>query len=492
MPRNRPGVAPARIGILRPWLSILARGSRLYPIQPLGIAALVACLLLSSSCRHGHEQNLTARQIENRVSPATVLIAAEYDVTVNVAELDFDEDRLEKDVMNAVNGRDPSEDELAKLTFTVLLGSPSRYFHAGSERQDLKKDLTSIGTGFIVTPDGYILTSAHVVEPDEAEIRMKAIESISELVSGNIEGLNKVIRMLAHGKQMTAEEQTKVIRALAQEYAKEATFSEEHEISAIMGFTTRAGDVDPAHWTCKPIKIGKKDSGQDVAILKIKEEEEDLPTVPLRSGGNTGDEIFILGFPLEMALNLDFNIKSLLTPSWSQGHINGFKQTEDGDRVMLTETPLKPGNSGGPVLDSNARAIGIATFSVSDPDESGRSQAADFIVPISVAESMLQELHVTPRQSSFTAKYLDGLRLYESHRDQAALGVFRTLSQERPEIVAIRNIIKEIETPKVTGRGQIGNNKLSPRALASFGVLIVIIFVLAIIVYLMRSPERDR
>ncbi len=86
----------------------------------------------------------------------------------------------------------------------------------------------------------------------------------------------------------------------------------------------------------------------DAAVLKI--EAADLPTVPLGDSGavRQGQEILVMGYPGGVSteeVSVTRGIIGAVRNGWFQ-----------------TDATMMPGNSGGPALDREGRAIGLATF----------------------------------------------------------------------------------------------------------------------------------
>lgn len=80
---------------------------------------------------------------------------------------------------------------------------------------------------------------------------------------------------------------------------------------------------------------------QDLALLRIKGGQ--APVAPLGQGASYGTAVVVLGFPVDLDLNMSVGIIS------GPG-INSFDALQN---------PINPGNSGGPVIDSDGRVVGM-------------------------------------------------------------------------------------------------------------------------------------
>lgn len=87
--------------------------------------------------------------------------------------------------------------------------------------------------------------------------------------------------------------------------------------------------------------------GADVALLDV--EGEELPTIPLGSSKNVklGSDVVALGYP---APGDSFTV--------TKGLLSSIKE-EKGRKTLQISSPVNPGNSGGPLLNSSGSVVGI-------------------------------------------------------------------------------------------------------------------------------------
>ena len=126
------------------------------------------------------------------------------------------------------------------------------------------------------------------------------------------------------------------------------------------------------------------DPSSDVALLKV-DENDDL--TPLELGDSSkvevGDPVVAIGNPF----GLDRTVTSGIV-SAKQRQIqapNGFSISD----VIQTDAAVNPGNSGGPLLDSQGRVIGINSQIASD---SGGNDGVAFAVPIATAKDVADQI----------------------------------------------------------------------------------------------------
>lgn len=100
-----------------------------------------------------------------------------------------------------------------------------------------------------------------------------------------------------------------------------------------------------------PASVLKTDPENDVALIKA-----DVVGVPIATGGADGgiaEDVMALGYPLVriqgQALKASF------------GRINSLSGIKDDPRFLQIDVPIQPGNSGGPLIGSDGRLVGVVT-----------------------------------------------------------------------------------------------------------------------------------
>ena len=125
---------------------------------------------------------------------------------------------------------------------------------------------------------------------------------------------------------------------------------------------------------------------KDLALLRLNEEDLEyvsnaLNSIPYLTLGNSdnvfrSDEVMTIGYPLGRE-----SLKS------TNGIVSGFETIEQ--RYILTDAPINPGSSGGPVLNIEGEVIGISTRMVLD------AQNVGFFIPINTLKFILADLYKT-------------------------------------------------------------------------------------------------
>jgi serine protease Do len=180
-------------------------------------------------------------------------------------------------------------------------GNPPFQFFRGLPMPKRRESMHIQGSGFLVSPDGVVLTNAHVID-----------------------GAKVVTVKLSDHREFKA-------------------------------------------------KVLGADTSSDIAVLKI--DAHNLPTVRLGNSDQlaVGDYVLAIGEP--------FGLEETATA----GIVSATARSLPGDGYVpfiQTDAAVNPGNSGGPLFDSNGRVVGINAQIYSN---SGGYQGVSFAIPINVA-----------------------------------------------------------------------------------------------------------
>lgn len=149
--------------------------------------------------------------------------------------------------------------------------------------------------------------------------------------------------------------------------------------------------------TAKATVVGR-DSGYDLAVIKVTG-VSGLTPLPLGNSDSVrvGDSVVAIGAPFDLAGTVTTGIISA-----KERPITAGGEKRDGSDVsyvdaLQTDAPINPGNSGGPLMDAQARVIGInsairSAGSEDGPGGQGGSIGLGFAIPINQAKRVAEEL----------------------------------------------------------------------------------------------------
>ncbi|MER5556490.1 trypsin-like peptidase domain-containing protein [Streptomyces sp. NPDC002793] len=142
-----------------------------------------------------------------------------------------------------------------------------------------------------------------------------------------------------------------------------------------------------------------KDSGYDLAVVKVTG-VSGLKPLPLGNSDNVqvGDPVVAIGAPFDLSNTVTSGIISAKQRPITAGGEKGDGTDVSYVDALQTDAPINPGNSGGPLVDADARVIGINSAiraadsgSALDGGQSG-SIGLGFAIPINQGKRVAEEL----------------------------------------------------------------------------------------------------
>ncbi len=467
-----------------------------------GNAALLSlALLLGFGARPSFaadEKAMTHSQIAEANRPGTIMIVTDWTSTIAVGHEQIEGQALVQFADNQAKlGLIPNNPNAEfKALFEELLNHPSLYM-IPSKTDVIQQEVHALvsGSGFIVTPDGYIVTNAHVVYEDPNTLRQTIVSDwqyneMKPLIQQDFANFKKDI-IAASGKVGGAALQGAIAQEIEDRIndfvrAEEVYYMHNMELQgvqtqvfALLGVAIPGLPTQPKGTPCDIRKRGEPTPGKDVAILKI--EQNDLPTVPVGDDSTlrVGDPIIVLGYPGAANINKQqVGVESTLT----QGDLSARKTMPGGWQALQTSTEINHGNSGGPAFNDRGEVIGIATFG---PSEEG-VRGINFLVPISVAKEFLNELNVKPQQSHLSKLYQAGIASMSGSCYKGALDKFKEISDLSPGFPFVQDKITQSRNAIDQGLDRCWMP--SPTYIAGGVVLLLIILLSIFLLMRRRTP----
>lgn len=285
-----------------------------------------------------------------------------------------------------------------------------------------------VGSGFIIHPDGYIATNAHVVSEETLKQMLASERALSALYENalflsdadmetflNSESENsfskKVLQFVIDNSIFELKTERIVLRPDSSEKSIPALFS--------AGF--------PA--TIVSVNDNFVNDEQDVALIRIN--ESNLPALNLGESVSiaVGKKAFILGFPATAELNQN----SALEATFTQGVVSALKQSEDKSfSFFQTDAKVSEGSSGGPLFDETGSVIGIVTLQT---DEFSRGQGDNFAfaLPIEMIQNVAREGGITPAEGVYSQYFKEGFRHFSLRQCDTSIELLKkSLSLSNP------------------------------------------------------------
>lgn len=344
--------------------------------------------------------------------------------------------------------------------------------------------MNSTGSGFIINPDGYVITNGHVIQLYHEQNREKLkFASIVRLLEAKVlPGLESNMK-----RHLTPDEQMQVLKLFLQAYKV--------EIDKKLFVILSNGEALPAEVKSysPPLnpQAGKSEkfsslsagdeteTGKDVAVLKI--EKNNLPTVRLGDSQRVSlqDSVFPAGYPGVVLEHPYLSQQSILDATITSGHISRVALDVKGTPVIQVDAAMSHGNSGGPAFNRDGEVIGISTFIAmkqTGPTSAEQIAGFNFLVPINTAKEFVRTAGVDNRSGLFDQVWSEGIDLYRQSRFKAAKASFQTALNILPKQPDAFRFLQQCEA-KIASRSPMLNidDVENPTMRVTYGVLLALV-----------------
>jgi serine protease Do len=461
------------------------------------LAILLAATLLPGAAM---AEPTDARTLAMVNKPGVVLVYTQWTAMLTLYEFSFDDslyDALTDQLTTLIeDGQIPAEDDHAIYSAMVqlLIAQMPQYAFFTGNTQALKVSTGAVGTGFIVTPDGYLITNAHVVESDEDELYYDfAVSNLHQIAEEYVTVFLEDFRR--GGYQMSQGEIDGMY------YTMFNLLAQSFEISDLQtSYQCYQGNVQPgSDISVKGVgmdlrKVGMPGSSKDVAILKLNG-NNNLPTVALGDDSTlrTGDQVYAMGYP---AVATVYGVvdapQAMQEPTLTQGIVSAKKQWNDGGSVIQMDADIHGGNSGGPLFNADGEVVGINTFGLIDPSTGQQVSGMNFAIPISTVKTYLNELNITPSESKFTADFRKALVAYNDGDHNTALDLLRGINETSPGYPVVQELLSDARKAADAQQqaGPTAGPGLSTTTMLIIGGGALLVVVIAIILVAQQKKKK--
>lgn len=248
------------------------------------------------------------------------------------------------------------------------------------------------GTGFLIHPDGMILTSGHVVAPTRDPSALRR----------DLQRNGAIAALLRHFPIET-------LRTIYREETLDR-YVERLVAAGRIDNVRTASQVELSNGETLPFGIRRwspalNQRGTDLALLQIA--RKGLPSLPLGDSEQTriGQSIFSVGYPAVASSTDDviggwLSRDSDLEATFNPGTITAIKRDVANTPVLQSNVAIYRGNSGGPAVNLDGEVIGVSSWGHTNAEQ------IKFLVPINVARKFVADAGVAPGTGgAFNAHY---------------------------------------------------------------------------------------
>jgi serine protease Do len=411
-------------------------------------AFLAGLFFLTVSPLTTHAQQLTAVQNYGVNRPGVVMVRTVFSADVYVNKMQLDS-RHFNHLVDSIQKADSSgiiytAEQKLDIVLREINNHPSRFFKASLDYIKEPEEITSSGTGFLITEDGYVATNCHLIDRDNAFIRRQFfLSAFQQITEANISALEN-----AWATRFSEQQKSILENTYASVYARlfsMALYDLKKDIFIEYSVDVNNGNTGSIKKSAHVIIKGQPMPGKDIAILKM-DGDSALPTLKIAQDElpKVGEQLFVYGFPGPVTNNNYVATESAIEPTLTTGIVSALKKSVAGWPLIQMDANINRGSSGGPVCNEKGEVVGLTTFG-SIENSGGLAAGLNFAIPVSILEEYLDSAGVTARPSETSQIFGDAVVFYDRELYGDALKKFKEVSELNNHFPGLAYYIRDTE-----------------------------------------------
>ena len=430
-------------------------------------------LLIFAGWGTTYAQALTAVQNYGVNRPGVVMVRTVFSADVYVNKIKLDS-RHFNNLVDSIQKADSSgiiytAEQKLDIVLQEINNHPNRFFKASLDYIKEPEEITSSGTGFLVTADGYVATNCHLIDRDNAFIRRQFfLSAFQQITEANISALEN-----AWATRFSEQQKSILYNTYASVYARLfsiALYDLKKEIFIEYSIDSDKGITSSIKKSAHVIIKGQPMPGKDIAILKM-EGDSTLPTLKIARDElpKVGEQLFVYGFPSPVTNNNYVAIESAIEPTLTTGIVSALKKSVAGWPLIQMDANINRGSSGGPVCNEKGEVVGLTTFG-SLENSGGLAAGLNFAIPVSILQEFLDSAGVLAHTSETSKLFGDAMVLYDRGYYEDALKKFREVNELNTRFPGLAYYIND--TQKRLLQNEEKNSSMIRVDLLIFGVFL--------------------
>ncbi len=446
------------------------------------IGMMLMAWLCISSAQQTFSQELTAVQNYAMNRPGVVMIKTVFSANVYVRKIVVDNRRFNR-LLESIQKQDTSgviftPEQKLDMVLQEMNDHPNHFFKTTLDYIQQPEEITSTGTGFFITGDGYVATNCHLIDRENAFIRRRFILSaFQQITEANIAALES-----AWATSFTEQQRNLLYSTYASLYSRVSSmvlYDLKKDVFVVYS-TDRNNKTVTEKKPAGIIIKGQSMPGKDIAVLKI-DGDTALPTLKIAPSQlpKVGEQLYVYGYPGPVTNNDYVAVESAIEPTLTTGIVSAIKKSINGWPLIQMDANINHGSSGGPVCNDKGEVIGLTTFG-SIANSGDLAAGLNFAIPISILYEYLDTASITPRVSRPSQLFSEGVAYFEKGHYRKALTKFEAVKKLNANYPGLDGYISNCKTNLDKGEngeaGFVRRDLLGIAILSLIGLVIYLLF----------------
>lgn len=288
----------------------------------------------------------------------------------------------------------------------------------------LERGMITAGSGYFISPDGYLVTNTHLVENAAG-----SDEQCRQHLERNLRG-----KLISEGNSEAKVNELLSNRVI---WLDESTFFNRQHVILPNVEDYQKGEI--FQFEVKEKGTSANQGSKDVAVIKI--EVRNAPVLKLVDSNQiqVQDAVTAIGYP--GAADAGFlSYESAAEATITTGIIsNPHKTLQDGSPIIQVDIRTAPGSSGSPVLNQAGEVIGMITLRWEDEEGS----SIPFAIPSNTIQEFVRKSGAINQEGPTDKLYREGLSLYWQKDFEGARTKFQAVKSLFPHHSEADRLLRE-------------------------------------------------
>jgi len=370
---------------------------------------------------------------------------------------------------------------------------------------------TTLGSGFVINDRGYVVTNAHIADYNDFDLLLEGSSTDGSYEDDMVNDL--IILMLSALNNSTQEISEDEMANLAYSYLLEmydnnyisisnlsrdiyiqsnATFEIDEKTAAlknkekhIKADLVKSNKISSTYES----QISQNTNLADTADLAVIQTADtlNLPSIPIEKNISIGKKVFVIGYP-GLADNSELvSSTQVLSSTVTEGSVSAIKPNSSNTfELIQIDAAVQNGNSGGPIVNEDGYAVGIATYKL-------RSDSGNYNFGISAKElsSFLETASIQPQSNSMRKSLENSLSDMSASHYKSAYDNLQAMLISQPALATtIQPLIDLCSSKIATGEDKTSIIDLNSQTTKILIVVILVVLLIATVVLLSINLKK--
>lgn len=370
---------------------------------------------------------------------------------------------------------------------------------------------TTLGSGFVINDSGHVVTNAHIADYNDFDLLLEGSSTDGSYEEDMVNDL--IILMLSALNDSTQEISEDEMANLTYSYLLDiynkgyvsisnlsreiyiqnnATFEIDEKTATlknkekhIKANLVKSNKISSTYES----QISQNTNLADTADLAVIQTADtlNLPSIPIEENISVGKKVFVIGYP-GLADNSELvSSTQVLSSTVTEGSVSAIKPNSSNTfELIQIDAAVQNGNSGGPIVNEDGYAVGIATYKL-------RSDSGNYNFGISAKEllSFLETASIQPQSNSMRKSLENSLSdMSASHYKRAHDNLQAMLISQPALTTTIQPLIDLCSSKIAAGEDKTPIIDLNSQTTKILILVILVVLLIAAIVLLFINLKK--